>query len=89
MIPTTFPEANVRFGPPDGMEESQVMSIPAHVCEAKSGSCDGVQMVVVAWLPSAEELRDMQQGKPVYLSMIGGLAPHFLTTDFKQATNPA
>jgi hypothetical protein len=28
------------------------------------------------------------QGEPVYLSVLGGMVPPFLTTDFNQATHP-
>jgi hypothetical protein len=89
MTPTTFPEANASYGPPPDLTEAQCMTIPAYHGEAKSGSVDGVRIVVVAWQPSAEELQQLAAGKPIFISMIGGLAPHFLTTDFQQAIHPA
>ena len=89
MIPTDFPEANAKFGPPSDMAESQVKTIPAYVGQVSSGSVDGATLVVAAWKPTAEELKDLEAGKPVFISMLGGLAPHFLTTDFALATNPA
>jgi hypothetical protein len=89
MIPLNFPEANTRFKAPAGMEESQVGTIPAFAGETKSGSCDGVPCVVVAWLPEPRELEALNRGAPVFLTVLGGLPPHFLTTNFAEATNPA
>jgi len=89
MTPINFPEANTQYGPPKDMTESQVATIPAFAGEVRSGSCDGVHIVVVAWTPTAEELRDIMDGKPIFISMFGGLAPHYLTTSFEQAINVA
>lgn len=89
MTPSDFPDSNSVFGPPPGLEESQCLSIPAYVGEVRGGSCDGLRHVIVAWRPSEEELRDLQQGGLVYLSVIGGLAPHYLSTDFHTASHPA
>lgn len=86
MIPADFPQANIVFGPPAGMDESQVCKIPAYVGQLKSGNLDGAQFTVVAWLPTSEELLHLQQGQAVYLSVLGGLPPHFLTTDFQAAS---
>lgn len=89
MTPVKFPECNDVFGPPHGMEESQVHSIPAHVSQAIGGSCDGSQMVVVAYKLSVEEITLLANGNPLYLTMLGGLAPHFHSFTFHQATHPA
>ena len=89
MTPIKFKEANTRFGPPADLAESQCMTIPAFVGKVHGGSVDGSSIVVVAWQPTAEELGQLAAGKPIYISMIGGLAPHFLTTDFEQAIKPA
>jgi hypothetical protein len=89
MTPIKSKEANTQFGPPPGLAESQCMTIPAFVGKVQGGSVDGCDIVVVAWQPSAEELGQLAAGKPIFISMIGGLAPHFLTTDFEQAIKPA
>lgn len=68
------------------MDESQVLSIQAFKGIVKSGNLDGAFFVVVAWVPSPEEIEQLKAGKPILLSMLGGLSPHFLTTNFKQAT---
>lgn len=89
MSPIDFPQANARLGPPAELEESQCHTITAYVCDAIGGSCDGTRMVVVAWKPSEEERMKLADGAPIFLTCLGGLLPHFLTTSFDQATNPA
>ncbi len=86
MSPIDFPESNHRFGPPKGMDESQVKTIPAFVAEVQRGNLAGVQTVVVAWQPTPAEIEQIKNGAPIFLSMIGGLLPHFLSTSFKEAT---
>jgi hypothetical protein len=85
MKPANFPESNCVFGAPSDLDESQVFSIPAHTGIIVGGNLDGSKFVVVAWTPSPEEIEDLKNGKPLFLSMLGGLAPHFITTSFKQA----
>lgn len=89
MSPVHFPEANTRFGPPADMEESQVMTIHAYVHEIVGGSCDGLNQVVTAWRPTDEELELLKQGKPLFISFLGGLPPHYPSADFHKATHPA
>jgi hypothetical protein len=89
MTPTTFPEANTVYGPPSDLEESQCMRIPAFSGTVERGAVEGAPIVVVAWQPTSEDIAAMRLGSPIYISMIGGLAPHFLTTDFHSATHPA
>ena len=89
MIPAEFPESNGKFRPPKGLDESQCMTISAFVGQVVGGSVDGCQVVVTAWRPTEQELADIIAGKPIFFSSIGGLPPHFLTTDFHQATHPS
>ena len=89
MNPINFPEANARFGPPAGVAESQVMTIHAFAGKVAGGSNDGETVVVTAWLPTPEELAVLNSGKPLFISFLGGLPPHFPTVDFQQATHPA
>ena len=88
MTPTTFPEANSQFGPPPDLTKEQCGSIPAFMGDVKSGSCEGAPLVVTAWKPNAQELADIINGKPIFFTCLGGLPPHFITTDFVSATNP-
>jgi len=89
MNPTDFPQANAVFGPPMDLEESQCQRIPCYSGKVRGGSVDGSDIVVTAWLPTPEELAVLNAGKPLFLSFLGGLPPHFLTVDFGQATHPA
>lgn len=87
MQPVDFLESNTKFTAPDGMTEGQVMTIPAFKGQALNGSCDGIQMVVVAWKPDPGEIDRLIEGHLVYLTVMGGLPSHFITT--QEATNPA
>lgn len=89
MIPVTFPEANIRYGPPPDLAESQCMTIHAYRGQVAGGSVDGSLIVVTAWKPSPDEIEAMKQGRPIFLSFIGGLPPHFVALDFHSATHPA
>jgi len=89
MNPVNFPQANVVYGPPPSLDESQCRRIPAYRAQITGGSCDGEDVVVVAWKPDEEDMEKLMQGGVVYLSCIGGLPPHYLTTDFELAKKPA
>lgn len=65
------------------------MTIPAYIGKVNGGSVDGATLVVVAWRPTKAELANLVAGNPIYLSYLGGLPPHFLTTTFEEAANPA
>ncbi len=84
-----FPQCNARYGPPEGMAESQVRTIHAHDTRALGGSTDGAHFVIVAHKPTPEDIARIVAGEPIFLTMMGGLAPHFLTTRFEEASNPA
>jgi len=89
MRPVTFPEANTVLGPPPELAGSQCGSIPAHVGVVVGGSVDGVGLAVVAWLPTPEERAGLAEGGPVYLTFLGGVQPHYASTDFHAASHPA
>lgn len=89
MNPDTFPEVNTQFTAPDGLEESQVQTIPGFMGTVDRGSVEGLQMIVVAWKPSPVDLVRLNTGGVIYLTVLGGLPPHFLTTSFAEATNIA
>ena len=86
MTPVDFPESNTTFGPPPDLEESQCQTIHAYHGTVPRGSVEGAGIVVTAWRPSAEELEALNAGAPVFLTCIGGLPPHLLSTSFKGAT---
>lgn len=85
----SFKQANKWFGPPPGLTEHQVRSIPAHVRTVDRGSVEGSILVVVAHQPTDEDIARIVAGEPIFLSCMGGLPPHFLTTSFEEAINPA
>lgn len=90
MTPIRFPEANAHFGPPDNLEESQCHTIAVHKTTIAQGSCEGLPLLVTAWKPDARELAALNAGGGVFLSFVSsGLPPHFVTTNFAEATNPA
>ncbi len=89
MHPTNFAQGNINFGPPSDLDESQCGTIRAFLGKAHGGSMDGCDIVVTAWQPSAEDIAAIQRGEPIFLTCIGGLPPHFLSTDFRTATHPA
>lgn len=89
MTPVAFPEANAKFGAPPDLEESQCMTIKAYAGRIHGGSLDGENVVVTAWMPSPEEREMIAQGRPIFLSFIGGLPPHYPSLDFNTATHPA
>lgn len=88
MIPVQFPEANCKFTAPPGLDESQVVTVPAYNGQVKGGSMDGVRCVVVAWKPNVIDLERLNAGGVVFLSVLGGLPPHMLTTNFQESTKP-
>ena len=86
MTPTDFPESNVIYGPPPELDDSQCMRIRAYQGQVQGRSMDGADFVVVAWRPDIVDIERLAAGQPLYLTMIGGLAPHFITTAFNEAT---
>ncbi len=89
MNPVLFPEANCNYAPAPDLEESQCQPVKAYRGQVQGGSVDGCQIVVTAWLPTKAELEELNQGKSLFLSFIGGLPPHFACVDFHTATHPA
>ena len=90
MIPADFQEANVTFGPPAGLDESQCRSIPGYMGPIQGGSCDGLDQVVVAYRLTEDEIARLAQGGLLFLTMIGGsLPPHYPSLSFEEATRPA
>lgn len=84
-----FPQSNTVFGPPPDLTKEQCNSIPAFLGICVGGSCDGSKMVVVAHQPTAEDIARILAGEPIFLTCMGGLPPHLMTTSFAEAVNIA
>ena len=89
MKPIQFEQANSKMGPPDELVESQCGTVATFKTQIVGGSCDGLPLCVVAWRPDESDIHTLVKGGVVFVSVIGGLPPHFLTTDFHSATHPA
>jgi hypothetical protein len=82
MIPTTFPQANVKFVAPSDLDESQCGTIAGYRGTINDGNMDGQPVMVVAWQPTPEEREQLTQGASVFLMFCGGVPPHFVSTEF-------
>jgi hypothetical protein len=89
MDAVNLPQTNAHYGPPQELEESQCQTIPAYDHEIQGGSCDGLKQVVVAYKLSPEELAVVNETGIIFVSMIGGLVPHYPSVTFELATHPA
>lgn len=89
MTPVNFPQANAVFGAPPDLEDSQCERIPVFVGEVERGSVEGSRIIVAAWMPDEMDRQRISAGEPIFISVLGGLPPHFLTTEFASAIKPA
>lgn len=90
ITPIKFPEANTTFNPPPDMTAEQVLPIPAYRGQYEGGSVDGSACVVVAYKMNSEAIQLLlRNGGIFYFSMMGGLAPHYPSLTFHDATHPA
>lgn len=84
-----FPESNTNMHAPQGMTEEQVATCRAYVGKIADGQHKGMIQSITAWKPTEADLDRLMAGGVVYFQCLGRLPPHFLTTDFKEAINPA
>lgn len=84
MTPTTFPQANTVIKPPDDIPESQITPIAAFLGIMAGGCFDGAQMVTVAWQPSPEERERINQGASIFITFLGGVLAHSVSTEFPE-----
>lgn len=89
MTPQNFPQANKRFTAPKDLEESQCFTIDAFAGTVERGSVEGSPIVVTCWKPTDDEMAKLVAGGSIFLSVLGGLPPHYLSTSFEEATAPA
>jgi len=84
MKPVKFPQANCTFKSPPDLEGS-CQEIAAYQGQCSGGIFDGGMICVTAWTPSEEDLMMLKMGGAVFLTTMGGLPPHRLTTSFNEA----
>jgi len=85
MKPVDFEQANTTIGP--GPDQPGVFGkCKAFMGIVNGGIMDGSTIVVVAWQPSQEDIDQIVTGNPVFLTSIGGIMPHSLSTNFVTAT---
>lgn len=77
MEPSNFDGSNAIYGPPRGMSESEVRSIFAY--HGPVYDWPGTNNTVVCWKPRQDEIDEIQRTGQVWIVMMGGLAPHFVT----------
>jgi len=83
-----FAEANIVIPAPP--EFPQVQAISAYRGVIAGGSLDGIGTIVTAWIPSPEELEELNRGNPVYIGFLGEALPcHFVGSNFNNVTHPA
>lgn len=75
---TAFAEANARLGPPRGMTEQEVHTLPVR----RSTGLDGAACVS-CWRLDADELAEIQRTGVVWLSVMGSTHPPLLVTGRK------
>ena len=89
MNPTSFPEVNTTFRTPAELSEQQVVPVRGYVHQVAGGSMDGACLCVTCWQPTQAEIESIMEGKPIFLSFLGGVPPHYPSMSFEEATHPA
>ena len=83
-----FTEGNIVISAPPDFP--QVKPVSAYRGVINTGSLDGVGILVTAWMPSPEELEELNKGNPVYIGFLGEALPcHCVGSSFQSVVNPA
>lgn len=86
MLPAdTFPQSNTLFA---ATAEPAARPLKAYCGAIAGGPLKGTKVAVTAWRPTTEELLRLNAGGSLYVSTLGGLAAHYVTVDFHEATHP-
>lgn len=68
--PVNFEAVNTRFGPPKGVSEEEVCTLPAYV---------DARHIISCWQLDEEELKEVTETGVVYLTIVGqGMPPVFV-----------
>lgn len=89
MNPTHFPQSNINYVAPADLEESQCATVAGYQGKVTGGSIDGSPISVVAWTPTPREVELIKEGKPIFITFVGGIPPHYPSMSFEEATQPA
>jgi hypothetical protein len=91
MMPLEFAGTNVTFLIPDDLasNRTKARAIRGRVFQVGPGPLDGLAVAVVAYKPSALDVSRFLAGEPIYISFLGGVAPHYLSTTLEEAINPS
>lgn len=66
-----FDGCNIELGKPDGMTDEQCFSLPA----MKGIDPNGFPYILTAFAPNKEDLIALQDGRPLYLKVVGTQFP--------------
>lgn len=72
MLPIDFPGSNFTFTKPQGMTDEQCMSLRVF----KGHDTEGNPVIISAWKPSYEDIKAINEGRPIWFSCRGlGMPP--------------
>lgn len=67
---------------PEGMDESQVFTLPVFSGVIDGGNLDGAAVTVSAWMPTQAELEKLNKGQAIYILFVGGCPAHAPSVGF-------
>lgn len=71
MIPVDFPGTNIELVKPNGWKDEDCMALPA----LKEFGDKGEAMYTEAWMPSYEDLKALNSGRPVMIRLYASCIP--------------
>jgi hypothetical protein len=91
MMPLEFKGTNVTFMIPNDLARNQTKARPirGRILQVSTGPLDGLAVAIVAYKPNSLEISRLLAGEPVYISFLGGVAPHYVSTTLEEALNPS
>ena len=91
MMPLEFKGTNVTFQLPADLsgQKTKARAIRGRILQLNKGPLDGLAVAVVAYKPSPLDISRILAGQPIYISFLGGVAPHYLSTALEEALNPS
>lgn len=91
VMPLEFKGTNVTFQLPSDLSNSKTKARPIRgkIIQMNKGPLDGLAVAVVAYKPSPLDVSRILAGEPIYISFLGGVAPHYLSTALEEAISPS